>query len=158
MMKIIMVCLGNICRSPLAEGILKEKAGARGLDVTVDSAGTAAYHAGERPDRRSQEIARKHGIDISQQRARQFEVADFDLFDKIYVMDLHNFDDVVSLAGSERDAEKVHLILNTIYPGKNLSVPDPYYGGKNGFEKVYRMLDASCEKIVEDIMLQNADR
>ncbi len=157
-MKIIMVCLGNICRSPLAEGILKEKARARGLEITIDSAGTAAYHAGERPDRRSQQIARKHGIDISQQRARQFQVADFDLFDKIYVMDINNFEDIVSLAGSEKEAEKVELILNTIYPEKNLSVPDPYYGGNNGFEKVYRMLDASCEKIVEDILANNADR
>ncbi len=149
-----MVCLGNICRSPLAEGVLKETAKREGLDIYVDSAGTAAYHAGERPDRRSQEVARKHGIDISNQRARQFEREDFALFDRIYVMDKSNYDDVVSLADTREDAAKVEMILNTVYPGKDLSVPDPYYGGNDGFEKVFQMLDNSCKKVVETILAE----
>lgn len=149
-----MVCMGNICRSPLAEGVLKETAQREGLDIFVDSAGTDAYHVGERPDRRSQEVARKHGIDISNQRARQFEREDFTLFDKIYVMDKSNYDDVVSLADSREDAAKVEMILNTVYPGKALSVPDPYYGGNDGFEKVFQMLDNSCKKVVETILAE----
>ncbi len=153
-MKVLMVCLGNICRSPLAEGVLKETAKREGLDIYVDSAGTAAYHAGERPDRRSQEVARKHGIDISNQRARQFEREDFALFDRIYVMDKSNYDDVVSLADTREDAAKVEMILNTVYPGKDLSVPDPYYGGNDGFEKVFQMLDNSCKKVVETILAE----
>ncbi len=146
-----MVCLGNICRSPLAEGILREKANGKGMDLTVDSAGTAAYHSGERPDRRSQEVAKKHGIDISGQRARQFERSDFEVFDRIFVMDPSNYDNVVSLASNNKEAKKVELILNKLYPGKDLPVPDPYYGGRDGFENVFRMLDASCEKIIEEI-------
>lgn len=153
-MKVLMVCMGNICRSPLAEGVLKETAQREGLDIFVDSAGTDAYHVGERPDRRSQEVARKHGIDISNQRARQFEREDFTLFDKIYVMDKSNYDDVVSLADSREDAAKVEMILNTVYPGKALSVPDPYYGGNDGFEKVFQMLDNSCKKVVETILAE----
>ncbi len=154
-MKVLMVCLGNICRSPLAEGILRERANKEGLDIYVDSAGTDACHVGERPDRRSQEVARKHGIDISNQRARQFEREDFAMFDKIYVMDSSNYDDVVSLAGSTEDAARVEMILNTIYPGKDLSIPDPYYGGNDGFEKMFQLLDNSCKKVVETILAEN---
>lgn len=150
-MRILMVCLGNICRSPLAEGIMREKAQEAGLDITVDSAGTAAYHAGEPPDRRSQEVAKKHGIDISKQRARQFGVSDFDIFDKIFVMDSSNYEDVVALTADAEDAGKVDHILNTIYPGKNRPVPDPYYGGRDGFKNVYDMLEKSCNIIVERI-------
>ncbi len=150
-MKILMVCLGNICRSPLAEGILRDKARKMGVEITVDSAGTAAYHTGERPDRRSQEVAKKHGIDISSQRARQFTRSDFEEFDGIFVMDSSNYDNVISLASSPEEAKKVEYILNMIYPGKDLPIPDPYYGGNDGFENVFKMLDDSCEKIIEKV-------
>ncbi len=150
-MKILMVCLGNICRSPLAEGILKDKINSRGLKAEVDSAGTAAYHAGEKPDPRSQAIAFKHGIDISKQRARKFEVDDFEQFDKIFAMDTHNFHDIVALANNRHEVEKVEMILNKVHPGKDRSVPDPYYGGRDGFQQVYNMLNAACEVIAEEI-------
>jgi protein-tyrosine phosphatase len=150
-MKILMVCLGNICRSPLAEGILQDKIAKRGLGVEVDSAGTAAYHVGEPPDPRSQEIAAKYGIDISYQRARRFEIADFDHFDKIYAMDNNNYSDIISRARHTDDEKKVEMIMETAHPGEEIDVPDPYYGGNNGFEKVYKMLDASCELIADMI-------
>lgn len=146
-MRILMVCLGNICRSPLAEGIMKKKLEEHGLTGTVDSAGTASYHTGERPDLRSVEVARKYGIDISYQRARAFSRADFDRFDLIFAMDRENYDNIKRLARNEHDHSKVELILNRLHPGKDMEVPDPYYGGKDGFENVYRMLDASCEQL-----------
>ena len=144
-----MVCLGNICRSPLAEGILKVKT--NHLDVVVDSAGTAAYHIGEQPDIRSIEIANKYGIDLTSQRARQFSVNDFDEFDKIYAMDRSNYANIISLARDEKDRDKVDVILNESNPKSFQSVPDPYYGGDNGFQDVYDMLDKACDKIVEQI-------
>ncbi len=150
-MKVLMVCLGNICRSPLAEGILKEKINSRNLKAEVDSAGTAAYHAGEKPDPRSQAIAFKHGIDISKQRARKFQVDDFEKFDKIFAMDTHNYHDIVALAKEQHEAEKVEMILNKVHPGEDHSVPDPYYGGRDGFQKVYNMLNAACEIIADEI-------
>lgn len=150
-MKILMVCLGNICRSPLAEGILKNKIKVRGLEAKVDSAGTAAYHIGKKPDIRSIEIAERHGIDITYQRARQFEMNDFKLFDKIYAMDRHNYDDLVSMVRDPLDQHKVEMILNLTHPKQNRSVPDPYYGGKDGFINVYRMLDEATEIIADMI-------
>ncbi|MDR4989325.1 MAG: low molecular weight protein-tyrosine-phosphatase [Bacteroidales bacterium] len=150
-MKILMVCLGNICRSPLAQGILEEKIQQRGLNASVDSAGTAAYHIGEKPDSRSIQIAVKHNVNISSQTARQFEVSDFDRFDRIYAMDRHNYEDILALARNEEDRKKVDMILNASRPGKNNSVPDPYYSGREGFQKVYAMLDEACEVIAGDI-------
>jgi|TARA_B100001964_G_scaffold238818_1_gene305007 protein-tyrosine phosphatase len=147
--KILMVCLGNICRSPLAEGILKSKV--THLDVEVDSAGTAAYHIGEQPDIRSIEIAKKYGIGLSNQRARQFSINDFDEFDKIYAMDTSNYANIIALARDESDRDKVDLILNEIIPTAFKSVPDPYYGGSNGFQNVCQMLDEACDKIVENL-------
>ena len=147
-MKILMVCLGNICRSPLAEGIMNEKFRSYGIQAAADSAGTAAYHVGEPPDERSREVAAKYGIDISGQRARQFQVSDFDNFDKIYAMDSQNLSNIAALARDDSDLAKVDMILNEAYPGEDREVPDPYYGGKNGFEKVYQMLDEACEKII----------
>lgn len=143
-----MVCLGNICRSPLAEGILKHKVRQNGLDWAVDSAGTGFWHAGELPDRRSIAVARKYGIDISDQRARQFQPADFDRFDRILVMDTQNRRDVLRHARHDEHRAKVQLILDYLYPGQDESVPDPYYND-NGFEAVFRMLDAACNKILE---------
>lgn len=149
MTKILMVCLGNICRSPLAEGILKSKL-PQNL-FTIDSAGTANYHTGNPPDNRSIRIGRKYGIDISNLKGRQFEVSDFDTFEMIYVMDESNFKNVIKLARSEEDRAKVQFILNEIYPNQNYDVPDPYYGGNEGFENIYKMLDEACDKIAEKL-------
>ena len=141
-----MVCLGNICRSPLAEGILKHKT--KNLDVVVDSAGTASYHVGNLPDSRSIEIANKNGIDLTGQRARQFSEKDFDDFDKIYAMDTNNYSNIISLARNQSDRDKVDVILNELTPKSYDSVPDPYYGAGDGFQIVYDMLDNACDAIV----------
>jgi len=142
-MKVLMVCLGNICRSPLAEGILKSKSN----KIIVDSAGTAGYHVGSRPDQRSIEIGLKNNIDITNQRARQFTSNDFDDFDKIYAMDNDNYSKIISLAINQDQIDKVDLILNEVYPNQFKSVPDPYYGGEKGFENIYNLLDEACEQI-----------
>lgn len=147
--KFLMVCLGNICRSPLAEGILASKLDAN--QYKVDSASTSNWHIGKQPDTRSIAIADSHQIDISQQKARQFQVSDFDTFDKIFVMDNSNYENVIALARNEADIQKVSRILDVLHPGENREVPDPYYGGDEGFEKVYQMLDEACDKIVEDL-------
>lgn len=142
-----MVCLGNICRSPLAEGILKSK-----IDPTrfeVHSAGTGGWHVGEKPDPRSMEVAKKHGLDISDQRGKKFSEYDFELFDHIFVMDNSNYTDVIRLAKTQAEKEKVCRILDELFPGDKVDVPDPYYGGDNGFEDVYQMLDQACEKIAQ---------
>jgi protein-tyrosine phosphatase len=144
-----MVCLGNICRSPLAEGILKSKVFS--FKTFVDSAGTGAYHIGEKPDKRSINIAKANGIDITNQKARKFSVKDFDEFDYIYVMDNSNYDDVISLARNDDDRVKVKLILNEIFPDEDLDVPDPYYGGEFGFKNIYKMLDEACEIIAKKV-------
>ena len=141
-----MVCLGNICRSPLAEGILKHKT--QHLNVFVDSAGTASYHVGNLPDSRSIEIANKNGIDLTDQRARQFSEKDFDDFDKIYAMDTNNYSNIISLARNQSDRDKVDVILNELNPKSYDSVPDPYYGAGDGFKIVYDMLDNACDAIV----------
>lgn len=145
MIKVLMVCLGNICRSPLAEGILVSKVNAD--EIFVDSAGTGAYHIGKLPDERSIEVARKHGINITNQRARKFTVKDFDTFDYIYAMDESNYQNILMLARTNDDKSIVQLILNETHPTKNLAVPDPYYGGNQGFENVYTMLEEACEII-----------
>jgi protein-tyrosine phosphatase len=145
--RILMVCLGNICRSPLAEGILKSKIDTQ--KIFVDSAGTSNYHVDEGPDPRSIDIAKENRLDITSQRGRQFSAEDFDNFEQIYVMDMSNYHDVLSLARNEEDKKKVSLILNEIFPGENVEVPDPYHGGPNGFKKVYEMLDEACEVIAE---------
>ena len=141
-----MVCLGNICRSPLAEGILKNKT--QNLDVFVDSAGTSSYHVGNLPDSRSIEIANKNGIDLTDQRARQFSEKDFDDFDKIYAMDTNNYSNIISLGRNQSDRDKVDVILNELTPKSYDSVPDPYYGAGDGFQIVYNMLDNACDAIV----------
>ena len=150
-MKILMVCLGNICRSPLAHGILEDKITKYNLNSQVDSAGTGSWHTGDPPDPRSVEIALNHGIDISQQRARQFNIDDFDKFDLIYVMDTSNFQNIKSMTLDAKKTSKVKLILNEVHTAENRSVPDPYYGGESGFEKVYQMLDQACDHIIEKI-------
>ena len=144
-----MVCLGNICRSPLAEGILKSKTSPE--SVFVDSAGTAAYHIGNKPDQRSINVAAKYGLDISSQRARKVSVKDFDTFDRIFAMDQSNYDHLLLLARTDLDISKIKLILNEAHPNQNRSVPDPYDGEFSGFENVYSMLDEACECILKKI-------
>ncbi|RZJ30572.1 MAG: low molecular weight phosphotyrosine protein phosphatase [Flavobacterium sp.] len=145
--KILMVCLGNICRSPLAEGILASKLP---KDVfVVDSAGTGHWHVGKQPDQRSIDTARKNGLDISAQKGRLFSADDFDNFDYIYVMDGSNYADVMSLAKTDEHRAKVRLILDELFPGEKVDVPDPYYGMQNGFDMVYQMLDETCEIIAK---------
>ncbi len=143
-----MVCLGNICRSPLAEGILKQKAKDAGLNWEVDSAGTYGGHAGEKPDRRSRKVAEENSIDISKQRSRQFNGYDFEQFDIIYAMDKSNELDLLRLAKDDAEKAKVKMIMNELEPSEDIAVPDPYYG-EYGFENVYKMLDLACDKIIE---------
>ena len=145
--RILMVCLGNICRSPLAEGILKAKVDSD--FIYVDSAGTSAFHSGELPDKRSIDIAEKYDIDITDQRSRQFIAADFEIFDTIYVMDNSNKNNVLALAKNNNDRNKVKIILNEINPGQDLDVPDPYYN--DGFENVYQMLNEACTQIANNL-------
>lgn len=147
MPKILFVCLGNICRSPLAEGImlhLKEK---HNLSVEVDSAGTANYHVDEAPDPRTIANAKKNGVDLSKLRARQFHVTDFERFDTIYVMDKNNLRNVLSLAKTAEHKQKVSLFLDTLHPGKNMEVPDPYYGTETHFEEVFQLVYKACDHL-----------
>ncbi|MES2799830.1 MAG: low molecular weight protein-tyrosine-phosphatase [Bacteroidota bacterium] len=148
-MKILMVCLGNICRSPLADGLMRQKVAQKQLDFEIDSAGTANYHIGSQADKRMIATAKKYGVDLSTLRARQFEVNDFDKFDIIYVMDKSNLQNVNRLSRSENDKLKVKLILNEIYPGEHQEVPDPYYGTQNDFEEVFELLDKTTNSILE---------
>ena len=141
-MKILMVCLGNICRSPLAEGILRHLAAEKGLDWEIDSAGTGNGHVGDPPDHRSVKVGRRHGVDISGLRGRQFQQEDFDNFDRIFVMDLNNYRDVLRKARTTADRDKVQLLLDNQQP-----VPDPWYDDAL-FEPVYHMIYEACEKIV----------
>ena len=152
--KILMVCLGNICRSPLAEGILASKLPKE--KFIVDSAGTGPWHIGRQPDERSIAIAKKHKIDISKQKGRQFSTTDFDVFDYIYVMDSSNYKDVVRLINNKEHKAKVQLILNELFPNENVDVPDPYYGVENGFEKVYQMLDETCDIIAKKLIKKHS--
>lgn len=151
-MKILFVCLGNICRSPLAEGIMKEKVRKLGLHAEIDSAGFESFHVGDAADPRSSEIARKNGISLGDHVARKFTTRDFDTFDRIYVMDRYNHRDVMSLTRNASDENKVDFILNLTHPGENREVPDPYYGGRDGFEKVYHMLDAACDVLADQML------
>jgi protein-tyrosine phosphatase len=149
MKKVLMVCLGNICRSPLAEGILQSKIDPK--KIIVDSAGTGSWHIGNLPDQRSIAVAKTHKIDITNQRCRQFEIADFDRFDLIYVMDRYNYQDVTALSRNEEDRQKVILILSETGSSQKLDVPDPYHGGEGGFEKVFQMLEEACEVIAKKL-------
>lgn len=149
-MKLLMVCLGNICRSPLAEGIMKAKLPA---DFVVDSAGTSGFHSGDAPDPRSIAVAQKYGIDISNQRSRQISVQDFEEFDKIYCMDKSNLKNVLALAENDEQRQKVALLLTEADSESIFTeVPDPYYGGAKGFEKVFEMIDIACEEIAKKII------
>lgn len=146
-MRILMVCLGNICRSPLAHGILREKSNG---GIEVDSAGTSSWHAGEPPDPRTIAVAKKRGVRLSDLRARPFEPADFDRFDKIFVMDRNNLEDVLAMARNEDDRAKVDLLLNQLSPGSDAEVPDPYFGGDRGFEEVFELVEKACDSILKN--------
>lgn len=147
-MKILMVCLGNICRSPLAEGILQDKAFKAGLSWSVESAGTNSYHTGEAPHPLSQKVARLNGIDISHQRKRKFTASDFDVYDRIYAMAEDVLDDMKRMAGKKYDEKKAVLLMEELYPGKNMDVPDPWYGHEPGYHEVYELIDKACEAII----------
>lgn len=144
-----MVCLGNICRSPMAEGIFRNKLEEAGLDVEVDSAGTANYHVGEQPDYRAIENMASHGIDIRGLRGRQFRQEDYDHFDQIYTMDSSNHQNVLRLARNDEDRAKVKMFLNELSPGSDASVPDPWYGRADGFEDVFQMLSKTSDKVID---------
>ena len=147
-MKILMVCLGNICRSPMAEGILQHKADVAGLGWTVESAGTNGFHVGEAPHHLSQKVATENGLNICQQRARKFVAKDFENFDKIYVMAEDVMIDVKRIAGKSFDANKVDYFLNELNAGKNQDVPDPWYGKEDGFVEVYDLINKTCDAII----------
>lgn len=147
-----MVCLGNLCRSPLAEGILASKLPKD--KFFVDSAGTGDYHVGKQPDVRSIAVAKKNGIDITKQRARQFSEKDFEDFDYIYAMDHSNQQDILELTNTPSHEKKVNLILNELFPSENVDVPDPYFGVENGFTNVYQLLDEVCEVIAKKLQRQ----
>lgn len=147
-MKILMVCLGNICRSPLADGLLRSKVKALNLDVFVDSAGTSNHHVGEAPDARMRATAKQKGLSIDDLRARQFIKSDFTDFDLIFVMDKSNYANVIRLADTEDKKVKVHLMLNESHPNKDLEVPDPYFGGEQGFIEVYNLLDEATDAVI----------
>lgn len=147
-----MVCLGNICRSPLADGLLRDKIKALKLNHEVDSAGTAGHHVGDSPDNRMSAKASEYNHDISDLRARQFSAIDFDNFDLIYAMDKSNYQNIISLARSSSDNEKVKMILDESHPNANMEVPDPYYGGEQGFENVFNLLDKATDCIIKKLI------
>jgi protein-tyrosine phosphatase len=147
-MKILMVCLGNICRSPLAEGILQDKAFKAGLNWSVESAGTNGYHTGEPPHQLSIKVATHNGINIQQQRSRRFVAEDFERFDKIYAMAADVLDEMKRIAKNKYDPKKVDLLLNELFPDQNKEVPDPWYGPEQGYHEVYELIEKACERVV----------
>lgn len=148
-MRILFVCLGNICRSPLAQGILEQKALQAGRHWQIDSAGTNGYHTGEAPHKLSQKVAKLNGIDISAQRARRFTAADFEAYDKIYVMAEEVYDDIKKIGGIDFDEDKVDYFLNELQPGTNYDVPDPWYGEEDGYHDCFDLINRTCDKIIE---------
>ena len=150
-MNVLFVCTGNICRSPLAEGILRQKYSERNIPGIVDSCGFESYHTGDSPDPRAQKVARKNGIDISSHSARQFKLEDFDIFDKIFVMDSSHYNSVMRITRHENDRQKVDFIRNVIYPGQNKPVKDPYYDHHSAFDTVFDQLDEACELFADSI-------
>ena len=148
-MKILMVCLGNICRSPLAEGILQHKVNEAGLSWKVESAGTNSYHIGEPPHHLSQKVAQLNGLNICDQRARRFKPSDLEEYDLLYAMSKDVIDDMKTMAGNNWQQEKVKLLMDELHPGQQKDVPDPWYGPEPGYHEVYKMIEAACEKILK---------
>ncbi|MCX6182269.1 MAG: low molecular weight phosphotyrosine protein phosphatase [Bacteroidetes bacterium] len=149
MKKILMVCLGNICRSPVAEGVMKHHAQKQKLEIKVASAGTSGFHEGERPDKRSTSNAMLHGIDITNQRSRPVRKDDFENFDLVFAMDHSNYENLLALADAQYH-HKIKMILNESHPGENLPVPDPYFGN-DGFEEVFQLINGACEIIAQKL-------
>src|ERR1044071_3703179 len=147
-MKILMACLGNICRSPLAEGILKNKAERAGYNWIIDSAGTSSYHEGDPPHVLSRKVARVNGIDISGQKCRAFIKEDMLRFDKIYAMDKEVYADIRRLSGELWNASKTDLLMNEVYSGKNIDIPDPWFGAEDGYHMVFDMISEACDAII----------
>jgi protein-tyrosine phosphatase len=148
-MQIMFVCLGNICRSQMAEGIASIKVAEMKLNWDFESSGTGAWHVGEKPDRRAMKTTAGHGIDISNQRAQQFRQQDFDNFDWIVPMDTSNHRDILNMARDETDKSKVRMMVDFLYPGENISIPDPYYN--DGFEDVFALLVRSIDQMIEEL-------
>jgi len=157
-MKILFVCTGNICRSPMAEGILRRKLHSAGIDAHADSCGFEAFHVGDHPDHRALKVSRKYGIDISQHVSRLFRRQDFDTFDRIYVMDSSHYYGVSEMARSADDMKKVDYILNLLYPGRNMPVDDPWYDDLDAFERTYCQLDSACDRLIEEIRTAKKER
>lgn len=156
-MRVLMVCLGNICRSPMADGWLRHKVKQYNLVMEVDSAGTANYHVGEKPDHRMRKLSMEYGVSIDELRARQFTVADFDNYDIIFAMDKSNEKNILRLARNEQDKEKVRLFLNELYPNQDLEVPDPYYGTELNFKEVIELLDQATNAFLKNNrLIQNS--
>ena len=154
-MKILMVCLGNICRSPLAEGILQQKAKLAGLNWQVDSAGTNGFHNGEAPHHLSQKVALQNGIDISNQKSRKITKDDFDQYDRLYAMAGDVLSDMMDIAGKKFDSKKSSLLLDSIYPGQNKDVPDPWYSGEDAYVRTYDLIEKACDAIIADYLQKN---
>lgn len=150
-MKVLMVCLGNICRSPIAEGVMKEKFTEHGIKGTVDSAGVISYHAGSPPDKRAISVSHKYHVDISEQRARQFRKSDFDEFDLILTMDESVHQDIIAMADSLQSRQKTQLFLEYAGHTGSFEVPDPYWGGASGFDSVFNLISENCERIAQKI-------
>jgi protein-tyrosine phosphatase len=148
-MKILMVCLGNICRSPLAEGLLAKKATKAGLFWQVDSAGTNGFHIGQPPHHFSQKVALQNGIDISKQKSRLFIAEDFEKYDKIYAMADEVVEEMKYIAKDKFDKSKVDLLMNELHPGCNKDIIDPWYGSEDGYYQVYHLIDAACEALIK---------
>ncbi|HLR38340.1 MAG TPA: low molecular weight protein-tyrosine-phosphatase [Chitinophagaceae bacterium] len=148
-MKILMVCIGNICRSPMAEGIMENMIKKQDLPWSIDSAGTSFSHIGEAPHLFSQKVAQEHGINLSKQRARQFKKEDLEKFDKIYAMEKDVYEDIIRMTNKPEEINKVDLLLNESYPDENKSVPDPWYGGEAGFHQAWKLISDACNKIIE---------
>lgn len=155
-MKILMVCLGNICRSPLAEGILQDRALSAGLSWSVESAGTNQYHTGEAPHPLSQKVAKLNGIDINNQRARRFSAADFDRYDKIYALAADVMEEIKRISGKKFDSSRASLLMNEVFPGENRDVPDPWYGPEPGYHEVFKLIEQACEKIIGKYSISNS--
>jgi protein-tyrosine phosphatase len=154
-MKVLIVCLGNICRSPLAEAILQKKALEAGLEWTVDSAGTNGFHVGEAPHHLSQKVANKNGVDISCQKARKFTRQDLDKFDRIYAMANDVLADMQNIAGKKLQPPQVQLFLDELFPGQRLDVPDPWFGGEDGYHEVYELIERTCDALIENYLVKN---
>ena len=154
MVNILFVCTGNICRSPLAEGILSDKLKHLHFQAVVDSCGFESFHVGDAPDSRAQEVAKERGIDISSHRARLFTIKDFDRFDYIYAMDSSHYNNIIRLARNDADVEKVDYLLNVLSPGQNTGVQDPWYHDMKAFERVYIQLEEACKQITLNLVNQ----